>query len=88
MELTSARKRGEQVGTRLSGRSVELTLGRSTAALETAVAEGNLVRNVARLVKPPKHEQREKSTWSPEQVRGFLVVAAAQRLHAAWRMSL
>jgi hypothetical protein len=41
------------------------------AALETAVAEGKLVRNLARLVKPPKHEQREKSTWSPEQVREF-----------------
>ena len=86
--LTSGRKRGGQAGTGLSGRSVGLTLGRLTAALEMAVKEGKLVRNPAALVEPPPHEKRERKAWTVEQVRTFLAVAAADRLHAAWRLSL
>ena len=37
--LTSGRRRGGKAGTGLSARSVRLTLGRLTAALEMAVAE-------------------------------------------------
>ncbi len=46
--LTAGRRRGGKPGTGLSGRSVRLTLGRFSAALEAAVLEGKLVRNVAR----------------------------------------
>jgi hypothetical protein len=52
--LTAGRRRGGRPGTGLSGRSARLTLGRLSAALEAAVLEGKLVRNVARLVKPPE----------------------------------
>jgi hypothetical protein len=52
--LTAGRRRGGKPGTGLSGRSARLTLGRLSAALEAAVLEGKLVRNVARLVKPPE----------------------------------
>lgn len=86
--LTSGRRRGGKAGSGLSGRTVGLTLGRFTSALDSAVAEGKIARNVASLVKPPKHEKRERETWSEDQVRAFLTEVTGDRLHAAWRMSL
>jgi integrase len=86
--LASGRRRGGAPGTGLSGRTARLTLGRLSAALEMAVLEGKLVRNVAKLVTPPEHAQREHQTWSKTEVKRFLVKAAADRLHAAWRLSL
>jgi integrase len=86
--LTEGRRRGGKPGTGLSGRSVALTLGRLTAALEMAVREGKLVRNVAALVEPPPHDKRQRQAWTAEQAREFLKVAERDRLHAAWRMSL
>ena len=53
--LTSGRKRSGKPGTGLGARSVRLTLGRLKAAFEMAVDEGKLVRNVAKLVKPPEY---------------------------------
>src|SRR3954449_11569089 len=53
-----------------------------------ALKEGKLVRNPAALVEPPPHEKGERRAWTVEQVRTFLAVAAEDRLHAAWRMSL
>jgi integrase len=86
--LTAGRRRGGRAGTGLSARSVRLTLGRLTAALELAVEEGKLARNPARYVKPPKHAPRERETWSADEVRAFLAVADADRLAACWRLSL
>ncbi|HEV7979839.1 tyrosine-type recombinase/integrase [Amycolatopsis sp.] len=86
--LTSGRKRGGPVGSGLSGRSVALTLGRLTAALESAQLEGKIPRNVAKLVKPPAHTKKPQGTWSKAEVRKFLGTAGKERLHAAWRMSL
>jgi integrase len=86
--LTAGRKRGGKPGTGLSGRTARLTLGRLSAALEAAVLEGKLVRNVARLVSPPEHTPRERETWSKAEVKKFLAKASRDRLHAAWRLSL
>lgn len=86
--LISGRKRSGKPGTGLGPRSVRLTLGRLKAALEMAVDEGRLVRNVARLVKPPEYVTSERDTWSRAEVRTFLRAAADDRLHAAWRLSL
>ena len=86
--LTAARKRGGKPGTGLSGRTARLTLGRLSAALEAAVLEGKLVRNVARLVSPPEHTPRERETRSKAEVKKFLAKASRDRLHAAWRLSL
>lgn len=86
--LTSGRKRSGKPGTGLGPRSVRLTLGRLKAALEMAVDEGKLVRNVARLVKPPEYITSERDTWSQAEVRAFLRAATKDRLHAAWRLSL
>lgn len=86
--LTKGRKRGGTAGGPLSARSVQLTLGRLTAALEMAVLEGKLVRNVAKLVKPPPIDQEEREPWSQEEVHAFLSAVQEHRLHAAWRVSL
>ena len=72
-------------GTGSSGRSARLTLGRLTAALEMAVLEGKLVRNVARLVTPPEHIPGERETW--KQGRGEEVPAARLAGPAARRLA-
>jgi integrase len=86
--LTSGRRRGGKAGAGLSARSVALTLGRLTAALEMAVAEDKLAKNPARYVKPPQHTPREQETWTAAEVRAFLATADADRLAACWRLSL
>ncbi len=86
--LTAGRRRGGKPGTGLSGRTARLTLGRLSAALEAAVLEGKLVRNVAKLVSPPEYTPRERETWSKAEVKKFLAKASRDRLHAAWRLSL
>lgn len=86
--LTAGRRRGGTQGTGLGARSVRLTLGRLTAALEMAVREGKLVRNVAKLVELPRYEKPERATWSKAEVRIFLAATTNDRLHAAWRLSL
>lgn len=86
--LASGRRRGGKAGSGLSARSVRLTLGRLTAALEMAVEEGKLSRNPARYVRPPAHVPRERQTWTAAEVRTFLPVADADRLAACWRLSL
>jgi integrase len=86
--LTAGRRRGGKPGRGLSGRTARLTLGRLSAALEVAVLEGKLVRNVARLVKPPEHTPRERDTWTRAEVRKFLAKASSDRLYVAWRLSL
>jgi integrase len=86
--LTSGRRRGGRAGTGLSARSVRLTLGRLTAALEMAVAERKIGWNPARYVKPPEHTPRERETWTAAEVRAFLAAADADRLAACWRLSL
>ena len=85
---TSGRKRGGKAGTGLGPRSIGLTLGRLTAALESALLEGLVVRNVAKLVAPPWYEPTERETWTAEEVLRFLGEASRDRLHAAWRLSL
>jgi hypothetical protein len=88
--LASGRRRGGPAGTALSARSVRLTLGRLTAALESAMEEeeeeeGKLPRNPAQHVKPPKHTPRERETWSKAEVRAFLAVADRLALAAIYR---
>ena len=53
-----------------------------------AAQRRRLVRNVARLVKPPEHTPRERDTWSKAEVRKLLTKASSDRLYVAWRLSL
>ena len=62
-------------------RARALTPGRGAAGAA-------LVRNVARLVKPPEHTPRERDTWTKAEVRKFLAKASTDRLYVAWRLSL
>jgi integrase len=86
--LTKGRKRGGKPGTGLSGRSVNLTLGRLKAAFELAVKEGKLVRNVVALVEPVSYQQAEREPWSKTEVRTFLRGITSDRLEVAWCLSL
>jgi integrase len=86
--LTSGRKRGGKTGTGLSARSVQLTLGRLSAAFELGVRDRKITHNPVRYVETPKQVKRDPDTWSAEQVRTFLAAARADRLHAAWRLTL
>lgn len=72
--LTRGRERGGKPGTGLSGRSVNLTLGRLKATFELAVLEGKLVRNLVALVDKVSYQQAERHTWTQAEVRKFLGV--------------
>ncbi|MUN38981.1 tyrosine-type recombinase/integrase [Actinomadura litoris] len=85
---SSGRKRGGKPGTGLSGRSVNLTLGRLRAAFELGVQEGRLARNVAALVKNVSYQQPERKTWTKGEVHTFLKAIDKTRLEVAWRLSL
>lgn len=86
--LTAGRKRGGTPGTGVGPRSVRLTIGRLSAAFEQACDDGKLYRNPCRSVKLPKLPPKRLRTWSIEETGAFLAVAAADRLHAAWLLSL
>jgi integrase len=86
--LTRGRKRGGKPGTGLSGRSVNLTLGRLKATFELAVLEGKLVRNLVALVDKVSYQQAERHTWTQAEVRKFLGAIADDRLAVAWRLPL
>jgi integrase len=55
-------------------------------ALEDAVDQGLVTRNVAALrsARPPKLERVERGVWSPEDLRRFLRAMEADRLAALW----
>src|SRR5207248_1449013 len=83
--------KGRRVGTKglpLSPATVILMLTVLSMALDDAVKQGYLVRNVARLVDRPRAKQPEMSTWTAEQAAAFLEYVADDRLFLAWCMSL
>ena len=86
--LAQGRRRGGIPGTPLGPRSARLTLGRLKATLEMACQDGRLAANPARYVRMPAQPRREAATWSEAELRCFLTVADADRLAAAWRLSL
>ncbi|MFD4183562.1 tyrosine-type recombinase/integrase [Rhodococcus sp. NPDC058514] len=59
-----------------------------SAALEDAVEQGLLTRNVARLVERPKVTAAEMQTWTREQVAAFRRHVRGDRLYACWLLSL
>lgn len=83
---------GRRVGTKgraLSPRTVTLTLTVLGMALDDAVKQDVLARNVARLVDRPRSASGpEMSTWTAEQASAFLAHVADDRLSLAWCMSL
>jgi len=86
--LAKGRKRGGKPGTGLGARSVRLTLGRLSAAFDLAARDRLVTSNPCQYVKLPEQGKRQPATWSAAQVQAFLAVAQADRLHAAWRLTL
>ncbi|HTX28862.1 MAG TPA: tyrosine-type recombinase/integrase [Streptosporangiaceae bacterium] len=86
--LSSGRRRGGKPGTGLSPRSVRLTLGRLSAAFDQACEDGKLSVNPCRYVRKPASVQRQATTWTEAELGKFLAVAQADRLYAAWLLSV
>ena len=86
--LREGRKIGGKAGTGLGPRSVNLALGRLQAAFAMAVADGRLARNPVEHVQRPRQVRAERQTYTRDEVLAFLAEAAADRLHAAWRLAL
>ena len=58
------------------------------AALQDAVEEELLARNVARQVKMPTGSIRKVTPWSADEARTFLETARHHRLYALWAVAL
>lgn len=86
--LTSGRRVGNVKRKGLSARTVNLTLGYLTQALDSAERQGLLARNVARLVERPTHRAKPTATWTAEQAAAFLAHVAEDRLHAAFLLTM
>lgn len=86
--LTEGRRRGGKPGTGLGPRSVQLTLGRLSAAFELAVKTRKIAGNPVRYAEMPEQPRKKRVTWSAEQARAFLAAARADRLCAAWLLTL
>ncbi|TVT48108.1 tyrosine-type recombinase/integrase [Amycolatopsis rhizosphaerae] len=93
--LTSGRKRGGKVGTGLSARSVQLTLGRLRSALNVAVRRKLVARNVAQYTQIPREARRKAAEakakrvpWSADEVKTFVAATREHRLQAPMLLSL
>lgn len=67
----------------LSPRTVKHILVTLRGALSVAAKDGQIPRNVAALVDPPRVLRREVQAFNPEQARYFLEAARTSRLEAA-----
>lgn len=72
----------------VSARTVGTMLTVLAAALDDALAQGLVVRNVARLVKRPKITPTEMATWTPEQATRFREHVRDHRLSACWLLTI
>ena len=57
-------------------------------ALESALRQGLVQRNVCSLVDKPKQRRRQMTTWMPTQARAFLAAANGDRLEALYTLAL
>ncbi|OBF56714.1 integrase [Mycobacterium sp. 852002-53434_SCH5985345] len=72
----------------VSARTIVTMLVVLSSALDDAMAQGLVARNVARLVKRPKITAAEMATWSPEEAVRFRVHINSDRLAACWLLTL
>lgn len=70
--MTSGRRRGGKAGTGLSPRSVQLTLSRLKAALDSAVHRRLVPYNVAAPVRCPAQIKTVREPWTEDDLRPFL----------------
>jgi len=86
--VTEQLSTGGRSGLGRAPRTVNLGLTILSQALEDAVKQGLLPRNVAKLVMRPKQQPTQMSTWTVDECRAFLEQATQDRLHAAWELTL
>lgn len=79
---------GGQRGKGVSARTVNAALGAFAQALDLAVGEGAIPRNVVRLVKRPREVKRDPQRWDAQQIATFRAHADQDEWAAAWRLSL
>lgn len=73
---------------RLSSGSIAKTHNIIKTALNQALAYGDISRNPALVVKPPRIERKEIQCWDEEQVRSFLNLAREDRYFIAFYLAL
>jgi integrase len=71
----------------LSARTVKHILVTLRGALETAVKDGVVPRNVAALVDPPKCKRPDLVTFTPDQARDFIEAVRGERLEALFTVA-
>lgn len=69
-------------------RTVNLMLFTLGRVLDSAVAEGRLVRNVARLVERSPQSRLEMATWTPSEIETVLASIHGTRMEVAWILAL
>lgn len=72
----------------VSARTVNAMLVQLTAALDDAVAEGLVVRNVARLVERPRVVPVTMKAWTPAEAARFREYVSDRRDYALWLLTL
>lgn len=87
-KMLASGRRVNRPGTPLSASTVVLMLTVLSMALDDAMAQGLVLRNVARLVERPKLTKKEMKTWTAEQATGFLGAVAGDRLALGWMLAM
>jgi integrase len=75
---------GGKCGRPLSSKTVRYVHTMLRRALRDAVADGQVVRNVAAQARPPRPRRVEMHTWTAAEVGTFLASVREDRLYAAW----
>jgi integrase len=86
--LAKGRKTGDQAGTGLGPRSVQMVLTVLRRAFGDAVRDRKMAWNPAEGVRGPRLRPRKVTPWTDDEVRAFMDAARGDRLHAVWRLSL
>jgi hypothetical protein len=82
--LTTGGRRGHG----RSPRTVTMMLVVLQQAMQDALRQGLIVRNVVSLVQKPRQVHHEMSAWTLGQTRTFLAHVGDDRLHAAWMLTM
>lgn len=85
---TAGRKRGGEVGTGVSARSIQLTLSVLQQALDVAVADQRLPYNPVRITERPKQTKTKRTPWTVAEVKAFLDAIHEDRLYVVMLLSL
>lgn len=81
-------REGGKRGQGLGPRSIAATLGALSQALDLAMREGVVPRNVARMVKRPRQRRTTVQRWTAAEASRFREHVLSDRLGGAWLLSL